>query len=52
MCSQNSYSTLAQSVELSAVNRDDVGSSPTGGGNEKACKRICLQAFFDFILWE
>ena len=39
-------------VEHSAVNRVVVGSSPTGGGDKKACKRICLQAFFDFILWE
>ena len=32
------FSSIAQSVEHAAVNRSVVGSSPTGGAQQKACK--------------
>ena len=44
------YSSLAQSVEHSAVNRVVVGSSPTGGARKKHFVR---SAFFnDVCLWQ
>ena len=39
------YSSLAQSVEHSAVNRRVVGSSPTGGANRKV-RKFLLADFF------
>ncbi len=42
------YSSLAQSVEHSAVNRSVVGSSPTGGAQKASCY-ICNVRFFLFL---
>ena len=36
------YSSLAQSVEHSAVNRSVVGSSPTGGAHKARKFNVCL----------
>ena len=38
------HSSLAQSVEHSAVNRSVVGSSPTGGASTKTVATVCNMA--------
>ena len=46
------YSSLAQSVERSAVNRNVVGSSPTGGAILKPCqKAFCFPTGFCKFLY-
>ena len=46
------YSSLAQSVEHSAVNRSVVGSSPTGGAQKARKFNIYgLLTFYDMPLW-
>ena len=51
---RNEYSSLAQSVERSAVNRNVVGSSPTGGAILKPCQKLfCFPTgFCEFCIFD
>ena len=53
---KHKYSSLAQSVEPTAVNRVVVGSSPTGGASKNARfwakeKEVLQSTSFSFTLW-